>query len=342
MSTKKVNKKKTTARPKPSPASKSRAKSKPTKSEFDRIADSWEAKKAEMDRLISENPENALHIACERFDYAFAMYIRLIEKKALYEPLYCKDGSIAENHFCDTAADSLSNRLSWFMKSVSNFARAGEYSMIHTSWFLALELCEAIHDIALDRPDRIESLARSSLFMPSLRARPKNFVYDFPSIANATHLSEDCLFAAHAKSAHHLDKHPTRFVAEILRGMAYSINSLNFHKRSFAIFQDHAAKGVKGFEQYASMSFEKWLVDSYHAYPHEIHYDKLPPLTKSSVPIWWKEAVKSEVERNFEKVKHTRFYKELQAATETGKDYEVLDELKRRCRQALRSLARPD
>lgn len=315
-------------------------KGKSAKTALDRIADSWEAQTREMDRLIAADPENALRIARERFDYAFSLFIRLIEKKSLYEPIYLKDGTISDHYSNDYAADCLSNRLGWFMESVSRFARAGDRNMIHAAWFLALQFSETIHDIALDRPDRLEWLAKSSFFMPSLRAKQENFRYDFPKIAKDTHLSEECLFQPRIHNPPQLDRNSTRFVADILQDMASTIQRLKFHKHTHALFLEHAAKGIAEFQKYADMPLEKWLLDSCYFKPHQLHYDELPPLTKKTVPEWWNMAIAGEVERRFEKMKGTRFHAELQAGN--GKDYDVKAEYKHRCKQALEGLAAPD
>jgi hypothetical protein len=53
--------------------------------------------------------------------------------------------------------------------------------------------------------------------------------------------------------------------------------------------------------------------------------------------------VKPYLERpeTLERLKGTAVYEELRQATATGKDCEVRDELKRRCKPKLKSLARP-
>ncbi len=306
------------------------------------LADSWKAQTAEMDRLIAVDPNKALHVAQKRFDYSLELLCRLIEKKALFEPIYRKDGTIDDHFSHDTASVCLTSRLWWIKERVAKYALAGDPDMIYTAWSMSRTFAETIHDVALERPDRLEWLTKGALFMPSLRAKPKTFRYDFPTIAEKTHLSEECLFDTRSKACHQLDKPPTRLVADILQDMAYTISSLKHHKRSHALFRQHAAKGHAQFQQYADTPLEKWLVESNYIQPYQLHYDELPQLTKSAVPVWWEKAIKGEVVRRFDKVKGTRFYAVLRAATESGKDYEVRDELKRRCRQALRGLAHPD
>lgn len=275
------------------------------------IADSWKAKTAEMDRLIAEDPNNALRVAHERLDYSLEMLCRLIEKKALFVPIRLKDGTIDDHFSRDTAAGCLMSRLWWIMERVAKYALAGDPDMIHTAWSMSRTFAETIHDVALERPDRLEWLTKGALFMPSLRARPRTFRYDFPSIAEKTHLSEECLFDTRSKASHQLDKPPTRLVADILQDMAYTIHSLKFHKQSHALFRQHAANGKAEFQKYADIPLEKWLVESMYLKPYQLHYDELPPLTKSAVPAWWEPAIKGEVERRFDKVKGTRFYKVL-------------------------------
>jgi hypothetical protein len=69
----------------------------------------------------------------------------------------------------------------------------------------------------------------------------------------------------------------------------------------------------------------------------------LPPLNKNTAPEWWEKAVKPYLEKRetLERIRGTPFYASLCKATETYKDYEVKDELKRRCKPKLTSLAKP-
>lgn len=317
-------------------------KSKAPDNAFARWAKEWDAKTAEMDSLIEADAKNALRIASERLDYSIELLFRLIEKKSLFIPCYRNDDTIDDHFSHDEAAECLKQRLLTIREKVSQYALAGDSAMIHAVWSLSRNFAETIHDIALDRPDRLEWLTMDSLFMPSLRAMPDNFRYDFPAIAKATRLSEECILDMRSKAAHRLDKPPTRFVANILQDVAFTIRSLGFEKRSLEHMRKSAARGLVEFLKYADMPLEKWLLECCYYKPYQIHYDELPPLTKKTVSEWWEKAIKGEVERRFEKIKGSKFYAILEAATASKKDYEVRDELKRRCKQALHSLARPD
>lgn len=329
--------------PESRPASISRAaQSKATDPMLVFESESWKEKEEEMERLIAENPRSALQVACVGLDYSLELIWRLIEKKSLLSPIppvfMGKPYNIRPS---DDAALSLSNRILRIMEKVSRHALAGDKDMIITAWNMATDFAKTIHDIALDHPDRLESLAKKSVFMPSLRARPKNFEYDFPEIAEKTHLSEECLFDARDSSKHYLDTPATRLAADIVQYMAARIFELKSLKTAFTFIQQGAASGVAACQKFAGWQLEKWLLDYGHVKSYELHYDELPPLTRKTVPDWWNKAIKGEVERRFESIKGTAFHSELQKATD-GQDYQVRDELKRRCHQALKSLARPD
>ena len=69
-----------------------------------------------------------------------------------------------------------------------------------------------------------------------------------------------------------------------------------------------------------------------------LQYEGLPPLTRSTAGEWWSKAVRAEVTRRFQGLEHTLLYAELQG----NKAHEKLDDLRRRAKSALRSLAHPD
>ena len=76
-------------------------------------------------------------------------------------------------------------------------------------------------------------------------------------------------------------------------------------------------------------------------------FKDLPQLDKLNVDIWWEKALKPhlEEEETLKQIQETPFYAMLEKASakskKTSKEYAIRDELKKRCRQALRSLAGP-
>lgn len=302
------------------------------------------AKHVEMDSLIEENAHDALRIACVSLDYSLELFFRLIEKKALCIPVDTDDDTIYEQFSHDRAAACLKDRLWKIRERVSQFALAGHSDMIHVAWVLSYDFAVTIHDMALVRPESLEWLTKNSLCMPSLRALRKNFSYDFPAIAKATRLSEECEIDTRSGAKYRLESPATRHVADIIQVINFTISGLKLHKECYETLHKVgvAIQGNVELQKFADMTLEEWLIDHKHMKSYQIHYDELPPLRKSSVSEWWVKAIKGEVENRFDRIKGTKLYDELANATEDKKDYHVLDEWKRRCKQALNSLAPRD
>jgi len=139
------------------------------------------------------------------------------------------------------------------------------------------------------------------------------------------------------------------FLLETLLGFRLMVTA-NAEKReveraeeTLAMFQRLAKEEPKGeFAKYRGVALEDYWREQRPFQPEALSYRKLPPLSKSTVPTWWTIAVKPLLDRRetLERIKGTQLYDELCKATD-GKDYQIRDELKRRCRPRLASLAKP-
>jgi hypothetical protein len=87
----------------------------------------------------------------------------------------------------------------------------------------------------------------------------------------------------------------------------------------------------------AAMSVEDYLVNEGACRPEFLHYSSLPDLTKETVNEWWDKAVRDQVTRLFADLEGTHVYNLLKG----NKPHEKLDDLRRRGKSALRSLALP-
>jgi hypothetical protein len=227
---------------------------------------------------------------------------------------------------------------------LAELARAGNRLALGHVWSGGAVCAEALHDIAMQNPQSLGPLARNSLFFPSLRARSKTFQHDFPRLAAAIGLSDDCIVNMGPNALHQLDKPGTRFVAELLQRIARERQFVLQTEQTMLKFI-HAAHDRPGgeFARYAGFTLADWLQEHFPASLGMLAYRDLPPFDADTVGVWWKQAVKPYLEEpsTLEKLKGTPFYEELRKATSSGKDYEILDELKRRCKDKLKPLAKP-
>jgi len=312
--------------------------------------DAWrerrKQRKAEQEALIATDPRNAMNVAQDHMDYAVEVFSALINKGALFFPLESVDG---KDFSSDHAAQCLCSRFSSLTQQVAKYARLGHRDFIAATWWAARLFTEVVHDLAFDKAtaQELEWYARRSLFLPSLRARPGSFTYDFQTVASTLHLSEDCLCHMTDSAAHKLDSPVTSLIADVVEFIGWTQEHTRFGREFYANARKrHAnrrsrARLPKPDADYArrieAMTEDEYLVTIHHCRPETLHYDRLPPLTKATADEWWTKAVRQEVTKRFPSLAGTR----LHALLKGNKPHEKLDDLRRRGKHALRSLARP-
>jgi len=291
---------------------------------------------------ISADPRAAINEGYEAIDYGVEMLLKLIESKALFHKMVSRDGT--EDHSHDEAISCLCSRADWIAGKIAEFARAGDPAALIRVWCGAKQYAEVVHYVATTKPQRLRLLAGNSLFVPSLRAKSKTFTHDFKQVAEAIGLSQECNINMDSTAMHQLDKPATRLVAEILQDIAFWQRSIKWDEESLKGMRRLAIERPGSeWEKYRNVSRDDWLRDHYPHNPEFFVYRELPPFTKDTVSEWWEKAVKPYLEKasTLTKIRDTPFYESLRKATATGKDYEIRDELKRRCKPKLRTLAKP-
>jgi len=319
----------------------------PQKTTVDAWNERRDQRKAEHAAMIAEDPWKASQTAQAQLDDALELFSALIDKGALHYRLKSVDGT--QDHSTDEAARCLCSRISYLTRLVASFAHAGHPDFVASAWGAAKSLTELVHDLAFDKETApvLERYARRSLFLPSLRARPATFTHDFQAVAETLHLSENCLCHMEGASTHKLDSPITHLVAEVVELIGWiqehlrSGRELYTHSRKVHADQrskKHPSKGDNAFaRRIDAMTEDEYLVSFQHCRPATLHYDKLPPLTKATADEWWNKAVRTEITLRFATLEGTRLYTLLKGY----KSHQKLDDLRRRSKLALRSLARP-
>ncbi len=325
-----------TAQPTPDPAT-----------ETKRWVEQGKQRKAEQVAIIEADPEKALSVARERIDYGTLLLVELLERKTLFKQHRDVPG-IPDGDY-DPVAACLASRFGTLSRHVAKYARTGRHDLILAVWSAAKLLTETIHDLAFDKEHAhvLQTLTRRSMFLPSLRARPATFTHDFQAVADALRLSEHCLCDMSDRAAHQLDAPITRLIAERVEMVGFIQERLYFARERYAFTRSlldnetymkrSTPDQIARVRRIAAMPVEDYLINEEACRPEFLHYSGLPGLTKDTANEWWDRAVRDQVTRLFADLEGTHVYNLLKG----NKPHEKLDDLRRRGKSALRSLAPP-
>jgi hypothetical protein len=317
------------------------------KTTMDDWKERWDQRKAERAAMISADPENALTTARDRFDAGAELLFELVEKRTLYRE-YKNIPGLPDGTW-DPAAECLASRFGTLSRHAAKYALAGHRDMIHAVWSAARLLTETIHDLAHDqnRARELTCITRRSLFLPSLRARPATFTHDFQVVADNLHLSEGCVCHMSDRAAYKLDSPITRLIAERVEIIGHFQDQVMLGHERYALtcsllddadyMKQATPDNINYLRSIAAMPVDEYLVKMAACRPEILHYAHLPDLTKATADEWWTKAVRQDITRHFKTLEGTRLYTLLKGY----KPHQKLDDLRRRGKSALRSLARP-
>ena len=237
-----------------------------------------------MQASIQKNPHAALLEAHEAFDYGATMLLKLIESKKLFYRAEFTDGIERAHEANDEAEGFFCGRVSWLIREACKLAKEGRFASVNMAWHGAKDLVETIHDMALTGTvDNLTFIARHSLFLPSLRAKPKTFSHDFAEVQEALELSKDCVVNMDSEALHQLDRPATRLVAEILEDIASWLRDVRGHEQTLQQFQQLAVERPgEVFDEYRGLTLADYWLQSYPRYPEVLGYRDLPPLDRKT------------------------------------------------------------
>ena len=304
-------------------------------------------RKAARAALIAVGPREALFVAKDNLEQALALFYDLIDSRLVYHPYESEEGADELSH--DDAERCLRAAFVELVGQIVKRARAGSNDFIAATWIAAHAFTTAIHDLSFNKATarKLQSMTRQALFLPSLRARQGTFTHDFQTVADALRLSEDCLCNMDDNAPHRLDSPVTFLIAQVVEDVEWNQRFVRGHRDGPVVSDKQSAKS--GPSQGAlkelvarARSSEAKIEEQYllarSCSPIDLQSEALPPLTKATADEWWTKAVRREVTRRFRSMKGTRLY----ALLNGNKPHEKLDDLRRRGKKALRSLARAD
>ncbi len=302
----------------------------------------------EQAALIALNPWLAMCAANEHLRDGFDVLSELVDLGRLARPSKGPDGAM--NRVGDPAGDSVCRMFELFKHKVAQHARNGRPEFLAAAWNAGIFFAELIHELASNKEAAriLERHARRSLYLPTLQARQPTFTYDFEDVAKTLHLAEDCVSNTSKNAQHRLDTPITRLVVDIVESIGVAQESLRAARATYqrirAAYADPKTRvglppnAAALLAESDSMTEEAYLVSRGFA-SETFSYDSLPPLTRTTADEWWSKAVRQAVTRRLND--HSPECMRLRQSVHYLKTYEQVTDLRRRCKSALRNLARP-
>ena len=249
-----------------------------------------------------------------------------------------------EPYLEDQAAEYLCRIAETIDQKLVQCAFAGELSTLTHVWTFGKVFAECVHDIALHNPGPLRALAASSLTMPSLRTRQVRYSYDCAKISKALRLAENCVVDMGPKASARLSSPATRFTANTLEELGRFWKQVKSREEEWRSIQTDDPQINSLCLKFRGFSLEEYLRFHFPQNPDEaVAIQKLKPFNTLTIAKWWNTALKPYLKKRetLDKIRGSPFYKSLEKAAKSGKDYHIIDELKRRCRSSMARLAKP-
>jgi hypothetical protein len=251
-------------------------------------------------------------------------------------------------------------------------ARAGRWHACEELWDQADKLVRTFAELALKDPEPFKNKARKSLFMPSLRAPPKQirsrkranikwvdpFLGDSVNIAQGIELSADTVGAKMSDNRTRLGSLCARLVGEcvqeIKRARALWAHYFTpydrpvpwptrkqiepFRRKSL----DELIAGIEPFTADEEKSI-LWYVRAFcmqgDCGVQRLDSLVLPELTRKTADNWWKVAIEKMVEARFPALLQQPLWRKELTAVSSGTEADMRKELKDYCRDKVKQFA---
>ena len=202
-------------------------------------------------------------------------------------------------------------------------------------WDNGVQMVSAIKTLAQKQPCLLKLKARKAIYMPSFRAKVNKFSDDFHQVSTDIELSRDVPLKTGAKAFYDLNRLVTRYLIKIL--------SEAEEKRKLLSGVDYFLDELHKDKKYpAGHTREKYLLNLPGIRPEHLGLLNLPPYSKASAKLWWKNFIKPHLDlpETLKQIEGTELYKFLSTGAKYPVDYEIRDFFKKLCeRTVLQSLA---
>ena len=216
------------------------------------------------------------------------------------------------------------------VREICRLARQGNGMALALAWHAATELGKLVVEIAEREPGRLSALAQKSLYMPAVLSSSKSFNKDAAKVVERLNLSTNCATGQRPNSR--LESLTTRLVVELFEDFEHARQAV----QHFASMYRQSSPLKRKFR-----TVECYLIDHLGFDADDLRLLKLGTLNTATVPDWWESVFKPCLAdgRTMDMDRLTPLFKSFRVA-KCYKDYEVKDELKRRCQDALERLAK--
>ena len=294
------------------------------------------------DELLESDPHGAMLEAHELLNSGIEILLKLME---------CKQPVVGD-FIVDGAETMLCNHASRMINKLCTLVSTGHRTPIRLAWEKAKDLTVTIHNLALTGlHEELRNIARDSIFMPSLQAKPKNFTFDFEEIAKTIQLSENCAINLKRNARIRLDAGPTIIIVRTIDQLTQLQRNARSEAESFYRQKAEAVKRGNECPAYLQPYQDRTLEDYLQwSYSEELAKDllrcqNLPPFRKDTADEWWEKAINFHLKKPWvlKQIRKTSpsFYTQLEKAAMQSKGSTknacILDELKKRCQQVLSS-----
>ena len=197
------------------------------------------------------------------------------------------------------------------------------------------------------RLGNLRRIAKSALYMPSLRVNTKVFNHDFKDVAKKIHLSKDHTIRVDPRAEYQLDRAATRFVVKMIERFTFLKQTLAEKKEELARFKidPQATPDLRGATKLLTFKSIELGLDNWLSwdYPEKmvselLLCENLQPLSKDTAEEWLQKFLTPLIRssRLLQELIGIAYYQELEsAASKSSKRYGIEDELIKRCRQVL-------
>jgi hypothetical protein len=288
-------------------------------------------------------PKERLRNAEAALDSGVAMLLDLINTRALFNEFRIEGRLVATD---DQACDCLALKTQTLINELCARPDHTSHRVILAIWHGALRLAMTVQTIAEMSPDLLAPVACESLYFPGLLTKEGRPTSKIKEMAKAIKLGTNRRSMPRRKYSFRAQSPATRlvvaFVEKVINVRAAIERQIEHHRslRAYANhLRSHDRTEGRRIKKLSNLSLSEYL--QAHGFGQEEQtWLQLPALDTKGFEKWWTLALKPHLEKpsTLDAIRRTRFGQELEKAGGV-KDYEIRDELKHRCKSALRSLA---
>jgi hypothetical protein len=290
--------------------------------------------KADIYDLARSHPEEAVEYATDLFRTASTALLKLVQSRKTRR----------SNHF-DSAECVLSVQIKRLVQVLCRLLRSGRDAPLYAAFTACEELTQALNDAPAGY--ELQCIVANRTAMPVLWVNRKRPISDALQRAKDIGLSQGLPVNFSPQSRIDLDAAPTQITARIIcraHKQSHTVKEAIGRIKCFTLQKPKASIRKLSPEDLATLKAE--LKGCFHGEDTDslLHFGSLPDFRFANRRELWRRCVKPTLEQSRAlaefKTAYPKFFAALEKAAQsrakgTSKDYAVLDQLKKRCHQAM-------